>query len=425
MQEKQPWLGDQAFGDEAGALVTVTYKSHQDALRFLLSVLDDPRGAALLQGPPDSGKTTVARCLSEKLPADTAVAVVDGNHIKPRELLCRMLSQFGYETGLESTEELSKMMRVFAIQQTRSWQPLILIIDNVDRMYPSSLAILSTLAALTVQDRYAIRIIATGGSGLTSLIESDGMAAFAKRIVGNFVLRPLSLGEALLYLHARLGACGVNNADTVFPVDVCDRLYKQSAGWPGLMNRYAREAIERAARFPLRVTDTYAKKAAGRDTVPETAAQIPVLDVDKLAPPLPPSLIISRDGELLSDTQLTQKKLLVGRSDFADIVINDDFVSKLHLVLLMFSDALVLLDLNSANGVTVNSIKVKSTVLKTDDIITLGHHRLKVRNAPAISDEIEKILTSPDTLRMKNLVDSRRHAAQQRARAGTGKKTQG
>lgn len=420
MQAKQSWLGDQAFGAGADALVNVSYKSHLDALKFMQSALCDDRGLAVVQGPHAAGKTTTVQRLAEKMPGGVAVALVDGTRIKPRELLSRILTQFGYDTGLESTDGLMKMVNMFAVQQTRSFQAPVIIIDNLDRMYPSALRELNTLAALTAPQGFALRFILTGGDGMGALIESDGMVTIAKRNVGTFSFSPLSLREALLYLHARLGACGVNNADTVFPVDVCDRLYKQSGGWPGLMNKFAREAIGRASEFPLRISDTVANKEVDE----QPAADIPILDTSDSDRPLPPRLLISKDGCTVADCSLMEKKILIGRSDFADIVIEDDFVSKLHAVMLLYSDALVLLDLNSANGTTVNSVRVRSTVLKDNDIISLGNHRLKVTNAPPISAEMAKLLKTPDTIKMKNLVDMRRLKARQRARAARKNKGQ-
>ena len=104
----------------------------------------------------------------------------------------------------------------------------------------------------------------------------------------------------------------------------------------------------------------------------------------------------------------------MGRSDFADVMIDDDYVSKIHAVLLLYADALVLLDLNSANGTTVNSVKVKKTILQFGDIISLGNHRVKVENAPTISSDVEALLKAPDTIKMKNLVDLRRQRARRR-----------
>ena len=83
-------------------------------------------------------------------------------------------------------------------------------------------------------------------------------------------------------------------------------------------------------------------------------------------------------------------------------------------MLLLYTDALVLLDLNSANGTTVNSVKVGKTILKDGDIISLGHHRLKIEDAPPIGADMEAVLRSPDTLKMKNLIDIRRQRARRR-----------
>jgi pSer/pThr/pTyr-binding forkhead associated (FHA) protein len=122
----------------------------------------------------------------------------------------------------------------------------------------------------------------------------------------------------------------------------------------------------------------------------------------------PPSLVISRDGKTLREFVFDDKKVLIGRSEFADIVVEDEFCSKFHLLLMLYSDGLVLLDLNSVNGTTVNSVKVKSTLLLDNDVISLGHHRLKVMNVPVPDQAAAGRATAADTRRMKNLDEMRR-----------------
>ena len=201
----------------------------------------------------------------------------------------------------------------------------------------------------------------------------------------------------------------MNNADTVFPVDVSDRLHKHSEGWPGPLNEAAIETIGRATSFPVTVTDTMVLDEVNLEPPPD---DLPVLSATEATGPLPPSLIISKDGKVVSESVIKHKKVLIGRSDFADVVIDDQFVSKMHAVILMYSDAMVLVDLNSANCTMVNSVRITTTILKSDDIVSLGDHRMKVVNAPAISDEMASLIGSSDTLKMKNLMDVRRQRAQ-------------
>ena len=381
----QAGIGERAFGSDAGAPVTLNYQSHRDALKFIQTALNSPRGLAVLHGPRSSGKTTIVRRVRDSIPAETAVALIDGTDIRPQGLLAGMLSQYGYDMGLDSSSELLQMVKVFAMQQAGSGQPPLLIVDNIEHMYPSALRTLDALAMLTVQHRCAIRILLTGNENLSSLIGSESMPGIAKRQVGIFTIGPLSDQETVLYLHARLAACGVQQPDTLFPVAACERLRELSGGWPGLINHYAQEAIC----------------------------------------PDKPRLIITRNGATVSQYVPRTKKVLIGRSEFADVVLDDEYASKIHAVLLRYSNALVLLDLNSSNGTTVNSVKLKSTVLRDNDIIMIGHHRLKVENAPAISEEVADRLQSPDTVKMRTLTEIRRLADEMRVVAASEKKSGG
>ncbi len=413
MQADHSSLGNQAFGGNAERLITVKYRSHQDALSFLLAALRQPNGIGLLHGPEGSGKTTTVRELAMQLAHDADVAFIDGDHLKPRGLLTKVLAQFGLEHNAEPDDELLKAANDFAMQQTKSWQAPILIVDNVDKMYPSALRILNAMAGLEVQGVFAMRFVMTGHTGLHSLIDSNGMTSIAQRGPGKHSMAPLSAKETMIYLHARLQAAGSERADTIFPFDVCDRLREQSEGWPGPLNHFALEAIKRSSGFPISLVNTY---APAENSV-SSDEDLSVPGSPGGAQRQPPRIIVSRDGEVLQSFAFKDKKVLIGRSDFADIVIEDDFVSKLHAMLLLYTDALVLLDFNSANGTTVNSVKVRKTILKDDDVIALGHHRLKVENAPEISDDMKELLKSPDTLKMKNLIDIRRSRAKRRLRS--------
>ncbi len=414
MQENHSALATKAFGDDSDALTTVKYRSHLDALKSVESALNDAGGISLLFGSDGAGKTTILRKFAMHLSAETDVVLLDGRELEPRQFLSKVLQQLGSQPGSASDEQLLREIKALAIEQSRTWQSPVLIVDNVERMNPGALRVLNTLAGFEVDTRFALRFILAGTRSLQNLVDSEGLSNISQRYPGSFKMEPLSAKETMIYLHARLKAAGHDRADTTFPFDVCDRLREQSGGWPGMLNLFALEAIKRSSGFPLSVVDTYGAKEKTREA---SATDIPVLAMSDSARRPPPRLVLTKDSAVISEFEFNGNKVLLGRSDFADVIVEDDFVSKVHAVFLLYTDALVLLDLNSSNGTTVNSVTIKKTILKSNDIITLGRHRLKIENAPAVGHDLEALLKSPDTLRMKNLIDLRRQRAKRRLKS--------
>ena len=423
----QSWFSDLAFGPDADGIGTVEYRAHREALAEALRVIDEPGGTCLVFGPEGAGKTTVVHELADALAAEPAVAVIGGVRLNGRSLLAEVLAQFGYAIEPDSTDDMAAIVARIAEEIRRDRKSPVLLVDNADRLYPSGMRALNQLAELATGSRRMLRLVLTGRDGLRKLVSSTQLGAIGERLGTEHDLEPMDSSEAVTYLHARLEACGVRPPDSVLPVEVCKRLHVRADGWPGRLNAEAMDAIERATTFPVTLADIgaagstgslppgFEDTVAGQDRLPADFAPVST-DTDATGSDAGdddvsvaiPTIVVSRDGERLASHELAERKVLIGRSEFADIVISDGFVSKLHAMILVYRDALVLLDLNSANGLTVNSTVVSSTILRSGDVIVLGNHRLKVENAPVVSEEIAKLLQSGDTLRMKSLIDSRR-----------------
>jgi len=385
MQEHASTLGSKAFGENADAGLIVAYQSHQDALRFLSSELGQANGVALLQGPTGSGKTTI---INEQLgwcSRDAAVALVDGAHLTPRRLLTEMLAQFDLPAVSHFDEQLLQTLNNFVTGQAHSGQAPVLIVDNADRATSSALRLLNWLAALEVRGNYALRMVLAGKERLSTLVRADSMRSFARRNPSTYSLNPLTVRETIIYLRTRLLAAGGERSEKVFPINICDKLRELSQGWPGELNKHAIEVMERMA---------------------ELQSARPV-----------PRMIITRDGETVAEVGLTKRTYVIGRADLADIVIEDTYVSKIHAMLQIYSNAIVLLDLNSTNGTTVNSVVTRKTILRNNDIISLGRYRLKVENMPAISASMDELIRASDTLTLRYLADERRSRARRTIKA--------
>lgn len=366
----------------------VRYQSQQEALKFLGSILTDERGVALLHGPKASGKSVTTTQFVQQVQHRLAIAVVDGSRMKTTDLLSRVLEQFGYNLVLNSEDEMLNMLNVFIVQQTRANQAPILIIKNINEMFPSALSALCKLASVTANKRFALRLVLSSNRDIGRIINSPSMLPIAKRVIGNFELGPMTSKEALHYLYGKLRSGGVERPDDVFSVEVCEKLHALSGGWPGDLEEMALSIIEQANEFPIKLDDI----------------------VDPDAPPVDdaPKLMVTLTGEQPREVVLTEKRALVGRTDPSDIVLLDQFVSSQHALLIRDENAVVLVDLRSRNGTYVNGRRIQSKVLLHNDIIALGDHRLKMIYPEGHSKiEIEDPDLS-DTAKMKNIAEARR-----------------
>ena len=110
---------------------------------------------------------------------------------------------------------------------------------------------------------------------------------------------------------------------------------------------------------------------------------------------------------------MDQSRLLIGRSEHNDISIDSRFVSRHHALLVRHGGSTFLMDLNSTNGTFVNGRRVSNHVLLHDDVITVGHHKIKFSDPFATRGGKLEGTEFADTTIMKTLDDMRSLLAQE------------
>jgi hypothetical protein len=106
-----------------------------------------------------------------------------------------------------------------------------------------------------------------------------------------------------------------------------------------------------------------------------------------------PKMIVSIDGVVIKEVQLSKDRTTLGRRPYNDIVIDNLAVSGEHAVLLMNGNEVYLEDLNSTNGTYVNGKAVKKQLLQNADTIEIGKYKIKyVNEAPGASFEKTMII---------------------------------
>src|SRR5215212_878890 len=96
-----------------------------------------------------------------------------------------------------------------------------------------------------------------------------------------------------------------------------------------------------------------------------------------------PKMIVSIDGVVIKEVQLTKDRTTLGRRPYNDIVIDNLAVSGEHAVLQLTGNEVYLEDLNSTNGTYVNGKAVKKQLLQNSDTVEIGKYKIKYINEVA------------------------------------------
>ena len=90
-----------------------------------------------------------------------------------------------------------------------------------------------------------------------------------------------------------------------------------------------------------------------------------------------PRMIVSIDGVVIKEVQLTKDKTTLGRRPYNDIVIDNLAISGEHAVFEVQGNQVYLEDMDSTNGTYVNGKAAKRLLLQHGDLIDVGKYKIK------------------------------------------------
>ena len=90
-----------------------------------------------------------------------------------------------------------------------------------------------------------------------------------------------------------------------------------------------------------------------------------------------PKMIVSIDGVVIKEVELSKERTTLGRRPYNDIVIDNLAVSGEHAVIHLAGHEVEIEDLGSTNGTYVNARAVKRQELRNGDTIEVGKYKIR------------------------------------------------
>jgi type II secretory pathway predicted ATPase ExeA len=364
-------------------------KQHARAKAYMESTIWFTDGFVVISGEIGAGKTTLIETFLHELQKDVVVAQINQTQVTPTGFLQGVLVQFGFSPFQMKKAELLATLNEFLIEQHAAGRKVMLIIDEAQNLSQRVLEEVRMLSGIETTKEKVLRIILAGQPELNEKLNSPELMQLAQRVRLRFHLTALSEAETGAYIDHRLEVAG-SRGRQIFAPDTYAIIFRYTGGVPRLINTLCdtammaafaanRDSVSAAdvgeavselqwAEYASRTNPFYTRgmvQAAPEETG-GAAESTPVLA----------RIFVAYEGETFLERELKPGRVVIGRTPDNDIQIDNAFVSRHHCQIVTRAETCMIEDLNSTNGIYVQSRRVRKYNLNDGDVVQIGRHEI-------------------------------------------------
>jgi type II secretory pathway predicted ATPase ExeA len=360
-------------------------KQHARAKAYMESTIWFTDGFVVITGEIGAGKTTLIETFLRELQTDAVVAQINQTQLSPTAFLQTVLVQFGFSPFNMKKPEVLATLNQFLVEQHVSGRKVLLIVDEAQNLSRRVLEEVRMLSGIETTKEKALRIILAGQPELSEKLNSPELVQLTQRVRLRFHLTALTKAETAAYIDHRLEVAG-SQGRRIFADETYAIIYKYTGGVPRLINT---------------LCDTCMMAAFGRDQDTVSAADLDAaiaelqwvefaagtnrMRVPSMEATLPPHpdpghtvgrILLASEGKTVLERELKPGRLVIGRTADNDLQIDSKFISRHHCQIVTQADSCLIEDLNSTNGIYVQSRRVRRYNLNDGDVVQVGQHEI-------------------------------------------------
>lgn len=263
-------LREQPFGVTPDPRFLYLSAAHREALASLYYGIEANRGFLGLIARPGMGKTTILFHLLEKFRTSARTALIFQTQCNSREFMRLLLAELGYEGAIQDLVQMHEEFNKRLMQEARSGNRLIVVIDEAQNLDPEVLETLRLLSNFETSRAKLMQIVLAGQPALADKLASPGLAQLRQRVSIVHGLEPLPAWEVKNYIEHRLLVAGYKG-NTLFTTEAYEAVATFTQGIPRNVNNFCFNALSLACALRKRVVDL--------DIVNEVKSD---LDIEKL-----------------------------------------------------------------------------------------------------------------------------------------------
>jgi general secretion pathway protein A len=361
-------------------------KQHARAKAYMESTIWFTDGFVVITGEIGAGKTTLIETFLHELQIDAVVAQINQTQLSPTGFLQTVLMQFGFSPFNMKKPEVLATLNQFLVEQHVSGRKVLLIVDEAQNLSQRVLEEVRMLSGVETTKEKALRIILAGQPELNDKLNSPELVQLAQRVRLRFHLTALTAAETNAYIDHRLEVAG-SQGRRIFADDTYPTIYRYTGGVPRLINTLCDTCLM-AAFGHNQDTVTAEDLAAAIQELQwvEFATGTNRMRIPNFEHTLPSNnsgtgltvgrILLASEGKTVVERELKPGRLVIGRTADNDLQIDSKFISRHHCQIVTQTDSCLIEDLNSTNGIYVQSKRVRRHNLNDGDVVQVGQHEI-------------------------------------------------
>lgn len=233
-------------------------REHKAALYRLRISLRLKRGLSLILGDVGTGKTTLSRRLYQILSQEENYdfhILLNPFFQTEKEFLAKLADMLHVEmkenaSTMDYFDAIEKALFQRGVEEKKT---VVLLIDEAQKMSPSSLEVLRTLLNYETNEYKILQLILM--SQLELLPKIIHLKNFWDRVSMKYMLNPLSLQETKEMIEFRLTQAGYKGAHPLFAEEAFQAVYENTQGYPRKITALCHNVLEKLVMDNREVAD--------------------------------------------------------------------------------------------------------------------------------------------------------------------------
>ena len=361
-------------------------KQHARAKAYMESTIWFTDGFVVITGEIGAGKTTLIETFLRELQTDVVVAQINQTQLSPTAFLQTVLVQFGFSPFNMKKPEVLATLNQFLMDQHDAGRKVLLIVDEAQNLSYRVLEEIRMLSGVESAKEKALRIILAGQPELNEKLNSPDLVQLTQRVRLRFHLTALTKAETMAYIDHRLEVAGAEGR-RIFAEETYQIIYKYTGGVPRLINTLCDTCMMAAFGHDQDTVTVADLDAAIRElqwvefASNTNRMQVPDVQISHAAASADHGqsvgrILLASDGKTVVERELKPGRLVIGRTPDNDLQIDSKFISRHHCQIVTQPDACLIEDLNSTNGIYVQSKRVRRYNLNDGDVVQVGQHEI-------------------------------------------------